>query len=291
MKVFVVIAVHNRKVHTLNCLQLLHRQSFKPFGIVLVDDGSDDGTADEVKKAFPQVNIINGNGNWWWARSMNEGFRWAVQQGGEVIITLNNDTAFSSDLIGDLLALHSLYPRSVIGCLNTVQKEGEYIFFSGISHINWWKAKEYKYHRPFTLCDSRLSGLHDTLCLNGRGTLIPVNVFNTIGYFDDRHFPQYASDYDFTLRAVKAGVKVMMSWDIKIQSVIEVTGQGRSFIRQSWWQFLLSFGNRYSANSLRLWWHYYRIHAGYKMLTGFMLQILRLCYSFYSKRNLTEGLR
>lgn len=291
MRVCVVIAVHNRVKYTISCLELLAKQTYKEFDVVLVDDGSEDDTEKEVIKRFPNTIIIKGSGDWWWAKSMNAGFSYALENAADLVISLNNDTVFSEDLIGDLLLVHQRHPASIIGCLNTIKKGDEYVFFSGIQKITWWNAKEHKYHKPFSKKADGLKGLHSSVCLNGRGTLIPTSVFKKIGLFDQAHFPQYAADYDFVLRAVKVGVECVISWDIIVRSFIEETGKGRSFVKQSPVDFLKSFNNKYSATSMRMWLNYYFKHAGWQAIIGFVCQVLRMMYSFYRKRNLLSDLK
>ncbi len=291
MKVFVVMAVHNRKQYTLQCLSLLGRQNFNGFQIILIDDGSTDGTSSDVRLFYPQVIVIKGSGDWWWTRSMNEGFKYAVDKGADIIISMNNDTFFDDKLIESLISINQQYPYSIIGCLNTVKKKNEYLFFSGVKKMIWWKAKEIKYHKPFQLLRDELKGIYPTFCLNGRGTLIPASIFNTIGFFDEKRFPQYASDYDFCLRANKDSIPVYISWDIRVRSVIETTGPGRSFISQTWMEYFKSVSNRYSSNSIRMIWNYYSKHGGMAMISGFIIHYLRMFYSFYRKRNSLEDLK
>jgi len=290
MKVFVIIAVFNRIEHTLHVLKCLEAQSFQEFDVVVVDDGSSDGTTQIIQKQFPKVILVQGDGSWWWARSMNEGFKLALAKGADVLITLNNDVNFNKELIASLLHLHRQKPKSLIGCLNIVVKKQKYIFFSGIKAISWWKAKEYKYHKAFTLLDKPLRGLHASKCLNGRGTLIPVEVFNAIGLYDNKHFPQYAADYDYTLRAARSGFKSWISWDNTIESFIEETGAGRSFIRQSWRRFMRSFFNPYASTSWRMFLYYYYRHAGIQLITGLPCQFGRILFAFYRKRHVVEEL-
>ncbi|WP_439183598.1 glycosyltransferase family 2 protein [Carboxylicivirga taeanensis] len=286
MKVFVVIAVFNRIEHTLECLRLLDKQDHKDFSTIVVDDGSTDGTAEQISKLYPQVIQVKGTGNWWWAKSMNKGFECALENGADVVITLNNDVIFNETLLSDLLDLHQQHPQKIVGCLNTTM-DGR-IFFAGIKKVSWWKAKEYKYYKAFSAPNYSLSGVHPTVCLNGRGTLIPAEALRQTQGFDAEHFPQYASDYDFILRAAKCGFESLISWDIRIQSVIEETGSGRSFICQPWRDFLRSFTNPHASTSARMLWYYYKRHAGVEMLSGLPLQFMRTVLAFYRKRNILE---
>ena len=288
MNVFIVIAVFNRKDHTLNCLRLLSEQTYQDFKVVLVDDGSTDGTSDEVKHLYPETLIVKGNGNWWWSYSMNQGFRTALNEKADVIITLNDDTTIDTNWLESLLSRHKNSPDAVIGCLNTIKKEEKYVFFSGVKDIKWYAAKEVKYHQAFTRINQSLTGIHSTVCLNGRGTLIPRLAFDKIGLYDDKHFPQYAADYDFTLRAVKKGIEVNIDWENEVSSIIESTGKGRTFIKQPLGSYLSSFFNPYASTSWKMWWHYYRRHAGVNLLIGFPIQILKLFYAYYRKRNVLE---
>jgi len=287
MKVFIVVAVFNRKDFTLQCLQLLKTQSYADFEIIVVDDGSTDGTKVEIQRYHPDVILVQGDGNWWWTKSMNKGFEAAIDNGADLVITLNNDIVFNLRLIEELVQLHKKNPNSIIGCLNLIKKEKEYIFFSGIKKIIWWKAKEVKYHRAFTTLVHKMQGIHSTQCLNGRGTVIPIRIFKELGGYDEDRYPQYASDYDLTLRANEQGFKCLISYDVVVHSFIEETGQGKSFIKQSWGSFLKSFLNPYSQTSLKIWYRYYRSHAPYGVhILGFIFQQLRTLYAFYKKRNL-----
>ncbi len=287
MKIFVVIAVFNRKKYTLDCLSFLKSQTYSDFQIVIVDDGSTDGTSEEIQKKYPEVIIVKGDGNWWWTKSMNIGCNKAIELGANLLITLNNDTYFEKDFVNQLVDLHSKYPKAILGSLNLIRKESEYIFFSGLKNIVWWKAKEVKYHKAFTPYNNDLRGIHSTKCLNGRGTLIPVKIFQEIGGYDETNFPQYASDYDLTLRAQQKGYDCLISYDIKVYSFVEETGDGKSFMNQSWLAFFKSFKNPYSQTSLKMWYRYYLNNAPKgSRLIGFIFQNLRTVVAFVRKRKM-----
>ncbi|SMO85751.1 Glycosyltransferase, GT2 family [Saccharicrinis carchari] len=290
MKIFVVIAVFNRKAYTVQCLQQLQKQTYNNMSVVLVDDGSTDGTSAYVQKHFPEVNLVKGTGNWWWTKSMNEGCKTAINNGAELLLTLNDDTLFEPTLVQRMVELHKQNPDAAIGTLNLIKKQQEYIFFSGIKDIAWWKAKEIKYHKAFTPLPEGLSGLHPTKCLNGRGTLIPVSIYKQVGGYNEQ-FVQYASDFDLALRIQKAGYRCLITYDVIVHSFVEDTGGGKSFIKQSSRTFFKSFLNPYSQTSLKMTYHYYKSHAPKLVfIPAITIQLLRSVVAFYKKRNLVSKL-
>ena len=78
--IYVVIPVHNRKDFTRNCLLSLQKQSFQAFEVVIVDDGSTDGTAEMLREEFPELPVLKGDGNLWWTASVNMGIKYALEQ-------------------------------------------------------------------------------------------------------------------------------------------------------------------------------------------------------------------
>ena len=64
--VHVLIPAHNNKREVLTLLQCLHCQRGQELTVVLVDDGSVDGTCEMVRRRFPSVTVLHGDGNLWW---------------------------------------------------------------------------------------------------------------------------------------------------------------------------------------------------------------------------------
>src|SRR4030067_2615056 len=85
----VVIPNWNGKHSVKDCLQALREQSYPSFEVILVDNGSTDGSADFVRKEFPEVRLVFHRENLGFAEGTNTGIRVAS---GEWIATLNNDT-------------------------------------------------------------------------------------------------------------------------------------------------------------------------------------------------------
>jgi len=78
------------------------------------------------------------------------------------------------------------------------------------------------------LPEDQRHGLHEVTHFPGRGLLIPSEVFRAIGRFDDKHFPHYSADYDFTHRAIRAGFKVYCNYDAILHIFPEVSGKAEN---------------------------------------------------------------
>lgn len=96
----VVIVTFNGKKFLEDCLSSLTRQTFRDFEIILVDNGSSDGTAEYIRKQFPLVILIESGKNLGFSGGTNAGIRAAR---GEFIFTLNNDTIACSHTLKELI--------------------------------------------------------------------------------------------------------------------------------------------------------------------------------------------
>src|SRR6185295_5128576 len=103
-QIYIVIPVHNRKTFTRDCLRSLENQTVaNHHRIIIVDDGSQDGTDEMLSIEFPDVIVLSGNGNLFWTAAINLGIRHALSLGAEYVLTLNNDTAASETFMEQML--------------------------------------------------------------------------------------------------------------------------------------------------------------------------------------------
>jgi len=268
MNLFIIVPVHNRKNTVLNFLKQLSFQTYQNFNTVIVDDGSKDGTFDSIKQLHPSVELIYGNGEWWWSKSVNMGVKYAISLKATHILLMNDDIYFSKNFLFQMLSDYT--PGSIMGCLSLIKGEPDKIFFSGVNKINKITANTRQYHKKYTPVYTTLKGLHKSIALPGRGLLIPTNVFSKIGYFDEKRLPQYKADSDFVIRAYKAGIPTYINYNAIIYNEVEKTGKGASFLKTSFKDFLKSYFSKYSHNSLRSNF-YFKLKHGVKILIPFLM--------------------
>lgn len=254
---YIVIPVHNRKEYTRQCLISLKKQTWCHHRIIIVDDGSSDGTREMLTAEFPKVIVIPGHGDLFWTAAVNLGIQFALAHGADYVMTLNNDTVAEPSFIENMLYQAQLNPNALMGALDVDLKTGEKYY--GGEVVNWrWDRSRYLLDELPT--DAQI-GLHDVSLLPGRGLLIPRKVFDAIGLFDEKRFPHYMADYDFTLMAKRSGFRLYCNYDATLYTYPEEGGDHK--IRKS-----KSFKNYFR--------HLFSIHGGGN-LRNFTAYALRNC--------------
>ncbi|MEM9773770.1 MAG: glycosyltransferase, partial [Chloroflexota bacterium] len=97
----IIIPNWNGKQHLEVCFNSLRQQTVQDFEVLLVDNGSEDGSQSYIKAEFPEVKLIENGENLGFTGACIKGYEAAV---GEFIILLNNDTETTSDWLEKLLA-------------------------------------------------------------------------------------------------------------------------------------------------------------------------------------------
>ena len=121
MQIYVVIPTYNRRTYTKNCLESLLKQSDKNLKIIVVDDGSIDGTADMIDKKFKDVVLLRGDGTLWWVGATNKGVRYVLEvcNPDDCVLLLNDDLVVPKDYIARFQKLWVTFPDTLIGSVVT----------------------------------------------------------------------------------------------------------------------------------------------------------------------------
>ncbi len=198
-----LLTCHNRKDKTLDCLtSLFHCELPDSYSldVFLVDDGSIDGTAEEVKKIFPIVNIIQGNGNLYW----NQGMRLAWNNARETkyfdfYLWLNDDTLLAENAIVELIMCYDeCISKKSVGIISGACKTSmESITFSYGG-------------RSDTGPVIPNGVLQECRFINGNVVLVSREIFDVLGNLSDS-YTHAMGDFDYGLRAISAGFKCYTS--------------------------------------------------------------------------------
>lgn len=278
LKICIVISTYNRVSYLKKLLFQIKEQVISKeieLSTIVINEGSRNEIDDDVCKMFPFINIIQGTGNWWWTKCMNQGFKRSIELGYDFVLVLNDDVEILPNYITVLLNDYAtLPPNSILGSASVSINQPHQIESAGTKQFIKWRFKFVPYFKGFKPIDENFIGIHRTWTLSGRGTLIPVKVFHQIGLYDE-NLIQYGSDDEFCIRANLRNIPVFISWNALIYNHTNLTSKGSAFKKEGFITLLKSFFNKYSVNSLRKQIYLY-LKYGYKSLLPFYLSIVIL---------------
>lgn len=214
MKIAIIIPVHNRKNITLRCLERLLnlRLIGVTLQIVIIDDGSTDGTKIAIEEAFPNTIVLEGDGNLWWSGSVNMGILYALNNNYDYVLTLNDDIDFENNFLNVLIETSLAYPNSIIGSIAIhANKSERRILGAGGLRKGFLRKDFVRILKDSDYDRARIPEIIHVDWISGYSVLLPVAIFRDIGIYDQICFPQYFCDADITLRAKKAGYGVIVN--------------------------------------------------------------------------------
>jgi len=223
--VYIIIPVFNRINLTKNCLLLLAKQTISNIHIIVIDDGSKDKTSQMVQNEFPEAELIQGSGNWYWTGSVYKGVERALKLSSsdkDYILMLNDDLEFSPNLIQNLINFSTKHPKSIVQALGSWTNQPKIIQYAGMK-INWWTAKGFFPYEGALRQDFSPTHFESSDTLTGRGVLFPIQVFRQVGNYDRRII--HRGDPELTRRAAKAGWNLFVYFGAVVFSV-PVKGKG-----------------------------------------------------------------
>ncbi|MBO0932078.1 glycosyltransferase family 2 protein [Fibrella aquatilis] len=287
----IVIPVHNRRALTQQCLGCLDVQTYRNFRVIVVDDGSTDGTSQMIQDEFPDTLIIRGTGDLWWTEATNWGIRYAQEHPApgfeeHFILTLNDDTQVRPDYLQTLLDAYEQHKPCLVGSPSVDVDDPKKLEFAG-THMELWfasgrhAAADYNYDYDEL---ARRTDFVESDSLPGRGTLIPMAVFDKVGLYDSRRFSHYMSDIEFSVRAKKAGYKLIVNTKSLVLEYTKATGL---FLKEkeTWKDFVNSFTSVRSPTNLTVRYNFAIAHGKTKQLY-FLVDVLRISMGFLKRKYL-----
>ncbi|GAB4012808.1 glycosyltransferase family 2 protein [Spirosoma migulaei] len=284
----IVIPVHNRREFTRQCLGCLAGQTYRNFQIIIVDDGSTDGTDLMIQNEFPDVVVLKGDGNLWWTEATNWGIRYAQKaqdnRQENFVLTLNDDTLVAPDYLQTMLDAYRKYKPCLIGSPSVDSDNPDKLEYAGAIFELYTAGGHHlseNYSSSYRELAARTSFL-ESHSLPGRGTLIPMEVFDRIGLYDSKNYIHYMSDIEFSVRARKAGYRLIVNVSSVVYEFVKATGiQVEKQISLT--DFIKGFTSIKSPTYLRVRYRFAIDHSKTKLLY-FCFDVARICTGFFLRK-------
>jgi GT2 family glycosyltransferase len=207
-RVSIIVVNWNGREHLPDCLGSLEQQTYTDFEIIVVDNGSADGSVEFIQKNYPTVHIVRLPENRGFAAGNNAGLTHAT---GEFIITLNNDTCADTGWLAELVSVADSCPEAgmvasrICNFYNrdTIDSLGMKICRDGMSRGA---------HRLQSFSALSLERISAILFPSACVALYRRAMIDQIGFFDEDFFA-YCEDTDLGLRGRLAGWGAVLARD------------------------------------------------------------------------------
>jgi GT2 family glycosyltransferase len=197
----------NRREKTLKALSYIFDSDLPAsvqLHVYVTDDGSSDGTAEALRKAFPSIRVFHGNGSLYWNGGMRSSLEEAYADRVDYVLWLNDDTFVTPSALRELLdsEVRCTARTGNATVIAGTTRDGltGVITYGGARFPIWWKKTTPRVVEPLD---------DDMECetMNGNIVLVPRKVYLTVGNLEAR-FIHGLGDFDYGFRVRKAGFRI-----------------------------------------------------------------------------------
>ena len=202
LSISVIVLAWNGAAYIKNCLEALMAQDYPAVEVLVVDNGSTDGTPDIVAQRFPQVRLICNRRNLGFAAGNNVGLGAAS---GDLLVLLNVDTHVHAGWLAALAGAFEDPSIGIAGCKllypdGSIQHAGGFVY---------GPRGEAEHLGRYALDDGRFGELADVEFVTGAALAIRRTTLDKIGLLDEGFSPIYYEDIDWCYQVRAAGWRVV----------------------------------------------------------------------------------
>ncbi len=223
--VYLIVLNWNGRADTEECLRSLLGLTYPNYRVLVVDNGSTDGSVDHLRRLFPGAQFIENEANLGFAAGNNRGIEQAMNNRADYVFILNNDTVVLPDVLDKLIGTAESDPKigavgpkicyysnpDRIWCLG-----GRISFFLGCT----WHVAGRRRDRP------KYQGVRDVDYLTGCALLLKRGVMEEVGCFDRIFGPGYFEDTDLCMRIGRKGYRLVCVEQARILHKISRSSSG-----------------------------------------------------------------
>jgi len=234
-KITVVLLNWNSHEMIAECIRSLLAMDGADFGSLVVDNGSTDASVERLAQEFPRIAVLPQGCNLGFAAGCNVGMRYALANGAEYILLLNNDTIVPPDFIREMLAAIESDPRIGIVCPKIYfADKPDLLWYAGADFNPWTGTSK---HRGWKEIDrGQFDGRREITQATGCAMLVRRSALRDVGLLDEQ-FWAYAEDLDWSLRFMERGYRLAFTprarlWHCCGATSVKAMGSGSQAIRQ-----------------------------------------------------------
>lgn len=216
--VSVIVVTYNGRHLLDTCLQSIRGQSYRSWEVILVDNGSTDGSVQYVRQRYPGIQIIENGRNLGFAEANNIGIR---ASHGDYIFALNNDTELDAACLANLARTMQSDPSLGMCATKICNFSRRHIIdAAGIAIYADCSARG---RGRLDLDGGQYAAAEEVFGPSGAAGLYRRSMLDEVGLFDDAYF-MYCEDTDLAFRARLAGWHCAFVPDARVYHIYSATG-------------------------------------------------------------------
>lgn len=257
-RVFAVILNWNGGADTVTCLESLSVQTARSLQIVVVDNGSEDGSVARIRNWSSDqqvpIEVIENGANLGFAAGSNVGIRHALAAEADSVMLLNNDTVLAPDVIEILTRFLDEHPDywAVTGQIRYADRP---VIWNCGGDLTWFGSRRYLFGEQ-PVASTPQTGWRRITFMTGCAALVRASVFRREGLLTERFFFG-EEDYEFSLRMKRARCLMACRFDAvihhKVGSSIDRVAPGGALGRY-YIYYLNRFIDMREHYSRPVWW-------------------------------------
>jgi GT2 family glycosyltransferase len=205
--VFIIILNWNGWEDTVECVESCRKLTYPDYRILIVDNGSTDGSEAILQERFPEIDVLQTGSNLGFAGGNNVGIRYALEQGAGYVWLLNNDTVVDTDALGELIRVAESDERTgLVGSKIYYFDQPDLLWFAG-GGIR--ERSKFSYHvgaKQLDLAAYQIDRPVDFI--TGCSCLVKSATIKEVGLMREDYF-LYVEDVDWNMRIKRAGWTIM----------------------------------------------------------------------------------
>jgi GT2 family glycosyltransferase len=242
--VSIVVITYQGKNLVLRCLDSIHLVNYEPLEVLVVDNGSNDGTVAAIHREFPDVRVIVNEKNEMLAEARNIGFREAK---AEFVFLIDNDNVLHPMIVSELVKELIRNPKiGMIGPVAYYLSNQDKIWSAG-SNISMLTSLAHHLNEKdlLSVADSSVA----VLCIPN-AFIVQRSAINQVGLFDNKQYPIGLDEGDMGKRLYSAGYQVRVVKTAHIYHDIPEPDKGISGLLRR-----LHFGGTGQSGKIKAYYH------------------------------------
>jgi len=207
-QVVIIVLNWNGLNDTLECLESLSRLDYPVYEVMVVDNGSSDGSVSVIRERFPFVTVIENGENLGYAGGNNVGLRYALARGTDYALLLNNDTEAAPDSLRLLVGAAEADPAVGIAGPTIYYYDQPQVIWSAGGAIDWRRGQTWMVGLDERDVAQFGQEPREVDFVTGCALLVKRAVLERAGLLDERFFAYY-EETEWCVRARRAGFKVV----------------------------------------------------------------------------------